>query len=217
MFHVKHQIQHRALFKEDLLLFREIFSSNQMELVAYVDLLLWWNKKVNLVSRDVSHETVLEHVRHSLLLSCLKEVQSATKIIDAGSGGGLPAIPLAICFPEKEVIANDIVTKKMMAVKQMGSAMKLKNLKTVGSSISAIELLPADLIITKHAFKVDELISLLGVSEWGKIVFLKGAAEAEVEINRVEFNLKGTIIHLEEVMKNEFYKGKAMVIVEKTV
>lgn len=215
MFHVKHNIEHTQLTPLELTRVEEFFNRHQQAFFSYAELLLWWNKKVNLVSRDVSHETLVEHIRHSLFPALLDVVHGANRIVDAGTGGGLPAIPLAICFPEKEIIANDIVGKKIVAVKKMANDLGLKNIKPEHGSISNLNIEPNHLIVTKHAFKVDELIDLVKESEWNSIVFLKGYEEASEEISRVKTPIKAQIIKIENKLNKEFYKGKGMVAVKK--
>ena len=108
---MKHRITYSILTDEHISEWETIINNNIQSLILYSDQLLWWNKKINLISRDVSHETVVEHIKHSLLLSTSYWFKKAKKIIDTGSGGGLPGIPLAMCFPEKQFILNDIVSK----------------------------------------------------------------------------------------------------------
>ncbi|MGB0346141.1 MAG: 16S rRNA (guanine(527)-N(7))-methyltransferase RsmG [Balneolaceae bacterium] len=211
---MKHQIQYSILTDEQLSEWEKLVNNNIESLILYSDQLLWWNKKVNLVSRDVSHETVLEHIKHSLLLSVVNSFKSANNIIDTGSGGGLPGIPLSICFPQKQFVLNDIVAKKVMAMKQMGFKLKLSNLKTASGSI-AHQPITNELIITKHAFKVDELVGLLDDLPWKKLLFLKGANEAEPEIKRLDIPVSSNIIELDTSFDDPFYKGKGIVEVSR--
>jgi len=208
---VKHRIEYLILDDSQLAQWESLYTSKKGKLSEYASQLLWWNKKINLVSRDVSHETILEHIKHSLVLGVIESVKKADTIIDTGSGGGLPGIPLAICFPEKEVILNDIVSKKMMAVKQMAQKMKLPNVTTISGSIANQRVDQNTLVITKHAFKVDELVSHLSEKEWETVLFLKGASEAEEEIKRLDIPVSSNIIELDAGLEDPFYKGKAIV------
>ena len=208
---MKHHIQYSILTDEQLSEWEKLVNYNIESLLLYSDQLLWWNQKVNLVSRDVSHETVLEHIKHSLLLSVVESFKRSDSIIDTGSGGGLPGIPLAICYPEKQIVVNDIVSKKVMAMKQMGFKLNLSNLKTASGSIANQEISEGDLIITKHAFKVDELVGLLGDMPWKSLLFLKGANEAEPEIKRLDIPVSSNIIELDMSINDPFYKGKGIV------
>lgn len=211
MFHVKHEITHSGYSTASLERVGELFREYEEKLNEYAAELLWWNQRVNLVSRDVSRETIMEHIRHSLTISGSSLFKEGKTIIDTGTGGGLPGIPLAICFPEKEFLLNDIVSKKVMAVKQMCLKLGLDNIKAVSGSIEDQEIKEEHLIITKHAFKIWELTELLKSKDWKELIFLKGESEAENEIREVEGDVKMNIINLDKTLTDEFYSGKAIV------
>lgn len=215
MFHVKHVIKHIEISKDSLIKLNGLLDTHQVQLTEYTDQLMWWNSKINLVSRDVSRETVIEHIRHSLLIHQYIQENEGGMIIDTGTGGGLPGIPLAICSPDREFILNDIVSKKMMAVKQMAIKLGLKNIKTHTGSVSKVPIEKEDLLITKHAFKIKDLISFIEKKGWSRIVFLKGGEEVLNELEGIKEKLKINIIDLENTLKSDFYKGKAVVEVIK--
>lgn len=208
---MKHQILYSILNDNQLSEWKALIDSNIESLLLYSDQVLWWNKKVNLVSRDVSHETILEHIKHSLLLSVIDSFKRNERIFDTGSGSGMPGIPLSICFPNKKFIVNDIVSKKVMAMKQMGFKLKLTNLKTCFGSIATHNISSHELLVTKHAFKVNELVTLLGKQPWEKILFLKGVKEAEPEIKKLDIPIASNIIELDISINHPFYKGKCIV------
>jgi 16S rRNA (guanine527-N7)-methyltransferase len=80
-----------------------------MKFAAYVDFLLAYNEKVNLVSKKSTRETINVLIAESLMLN---EYLSTQFIVDAGSGGGLLGIPLALSFPEKKVVLTETIQKK---------------------------------------------------------------------------------------------------------
>lgn len=215
MFHVKHSIKHTDISEEALKYLQTLEEKNAEQLKLYSDQLLWWNQKVNLVSREVSRETIREHIRHSLLISATDSFRKAFKILDTGTGGGLPGLPLALCFQHKEFVLNDIVTKKIIAVKQMMLKLKLSNVGTTTAPVESVDVEPETLVVSKHAFKADDLIGFLGKKPWGNIVLLKGAREAEEELQRVEEVLEVNIIHLDKQMDKGFYEGKAVVEIKR--
>ncbi|MEX0608723.1 MAG: RsmG family class I SAM-dependent methyltransferase [Balneolaceae bacterium] len=185
------------------------------KLEYYADRLLWWNKKINLISRSVSRETVMKHIEHSLVLSQAEAFHQAKKIIDSGTGGGLPGIPLAIIFQDKEFLLNDIVEKKLMACKNMTRDLNLQNVKTNSSSIKDVGLDADSLLISKHAFKINELFAMIKDKEWNNILLLKGANEVKTELEGIEEQLRISVFKLEDVSDSGFYKGKAMVEIQR--
>ncbi len=95
-----------------------------MAMDEFVDFLLAYNQKVNLVSRQSTRESLDLLVSETLLL---KKFISTPLIVDAGSGGGLLAIPLALSFPEKKVILIETIHKKIEYLKEAVKRLKLTN------------------------------------------------------------------------------------------
>jgi len=103
-----------------------------MKLAAYVDFLLAYNKKVNLVSKKSTRETVNVLISESLLL---KKHISTAFLIDAGSGGGLLGIPMALAFPEKRVVLTEAVQKKAKFLNLVVEELALKNVTVWAGAI----------------------------------------------------------------------------------
>lgn len=212
---MEHEIKYSSLSEEEAGSTRELYQSKKALFSEYIDRLMWWNKKINLVSRDVSRETITQHVKHSLMIAGSRLYKDAILITDSGTGGGLPGIPLAIASPEKEILLNDVVSKKVMACKHMASGLLLKNISSSSLSIEEVEMHDPTLVISKHAFKINDLIALLGDKNWNGIILLKGKEEVEQELEGLKEPLKINIIDLYAGFQDEFYRGKAMVEIEK--
>lgn len=103
-------------------------SRQRDQLDTFTDLLLGLNNKINLISRDTAAHFAERHILHTLALTW-KTFPPGSSIVDWGTGGGLPAIPLAICFPETTVHAVDAVGKKIQAVRTMARRLGLQNLQ----------------------------------------------------------------------------------------
>jgi len=194
---------------------REIFKENEEAIENYLDLLLEWNEKINLVSRSVSRETVKEHIVHSLMPMALRLIENHQKWIDSGSGGGLPGIPLAIANPEKEWLLNDNVKKKMKAVGDIVKRAGLTNTEILAKSISLIDLKKGTGIVTKHAFKIDDLLRLLGSKPWKTIIMWKGVEGAVREVSQSGKNLNFTLFEFDFGSDEEFYEGKGLLVIER--
>lgn len=212
---MEHQITRLDLPPEIAKNTRQIFSEKRTIFEDYIDRLLWWNKKINLVSRDVSRETILRHVEHSLVISASDLFKGAEEIIDSGTGGGLPGIPLAIVWPEKRVLLNDVVSKKVMACKHISSGLKLNNIDAVADSVKNIEIKNGAVIVSKHAFKINDLLGMIREKPWKDIVLLKGGDEVGQELSGINEKLMIKITDLEPGFKHPFYQGKAMVEITK--
>jgi 16S rRNA (guanine527-N7)-methyltransferase len=103
-----------------------------MKLEAYIEFLLEYNEKVNLVSKKSTRESIEVLASESLLLG---QHVSATRIIDAGSGGGLIGLPLAMAFPRKAVVLVETIRKKTKFLRIAAKELALKNVEVWEGSI----------------------------------------------------------------------------------
>ncbi len=121
--------------------FNEIYNlylSKQKNFFTYISRLVWWNQRINLFSRSITKDDLINHIYHSLFLSASHLLKITNIFIDAGTGGGLPGIPLAIMYPHKTFLLNDIIKKKIIAVQQIARNLNIFNVSTSADSISKI-------------------------------------------------------------------------------
>ena len=88
-----------------------------------------WNAKINVISRKDIDELYTKHVLHSLAIAKIQKFEHGTYVLDVGTGGGFPGIPLAILFPETRFYLIDVILKKINVVKAVAEALELKNVK----------------------------------------------------------------------------------------
>jgi len=212
---VKHKLNRNKVSRETLNGAREIYKDNEQKLEEYIDLLLDWNSKINLVSRTVSRETVREHIVHSLIPMQLGLMNEFDDWIDSGSGGGLPGIPLAIVNPAKTILLNDNVKKKMRAVNEIIKTAGINNTDIIAKSISLVDFQKGTGIVTKHAFKIDDLLRLLGSKPWKTIIMWKGTEGALKEISQSKKKLNFTLFEFDFGPEEEFYEGKCLLKIER--
>jgi len=207
---VEHSI--RYITKEEQGRIESLYRANAEELMVYIDRLLWWNEKINLVSRGVSRETLEKHVKHSLYVSLLSSFMESDYFVDTGSGGGLPGLPLSVCFKKKQFEINDIVSKKIFAVNDMVSGLNLSGrVRGCQGDIGDLEWVGEAVIVTKHAFKIDQLHNLIKGKNWKRIIFLKGHEEAIGEAKNLNGSFKLSIIKLDDKFMDPFFEGKGVV------
>lgn len=96
-------------------------------LQAYAELLREWNGKVNLVSRKDADRIETKHLYHCLAITKILRLMPKARVLDVGTGGGLPGIPLAICHPQARFTLLDSVAKKVAAVENMVRRLRLAN------------------------------------------------------------------------------------------
>jgi len=98
-----------------------------------------WNLKINVVSRKDIDELYLRHVLHSLGIAKVMQFKSGSKVMDVGTGGGFPGIPLAILFPETQFHLVDSIGKKIKVVNEVVEGLALENVKTTHGRVEDIK------------------------------------------------------------------------------
>lgn len=88
-----------------------------------------WNSKINVISRKDIDQLYVKHVLHSLAIAKIQKFEPGTYVLDVGTGGGFPGIPLAILFPETRFYLIDVILKKVNVVKAVSESLNLKNVK----------------------------------------------------------------------------------------
>ncbi|NRD20851.1 16S rRNA (guanine(527)-N(7))-methyltransferase RsmG [Winogradskyella eckloniae] len=98
-----------------------------------------WNSKINVISRKDIEELYLRHVLHSLGIAKVMQFSNGSSILDVGTGGGFPGVPLAILFPECQFHLVDSINKKLKVINAVAEAIELTNIKTTHSRVEAID------------------------------------------------------------------------------
>lgn len=117
--------------EEILKYFPQISDKQKKQFAALFDLYKEWNDKINVISRKDIDNLYLHHVLHSLAIAKSVRFRPGSKILDFGTGGGFPGIPLAIMFPEVEFKMIDGTGKKIKVVNEVASAIGLENINAV--------------------------------------------------------------------------------------
>jgi 16S rRNA (guanine527-N7)-methyltransferase len=151
-----------------------------------------WNEKINVISRKDIDNLYLHHVLHSLALARYNPFTTQMKILDAGTGGGFPGIPLAIFFPEVHFTLLDSTAKKIKVVKEVTKSLALENVQTVHARVEDHKG-EYDIVTSRAVSSLTQMVGwtkhLVPDSHWA---ILKGGSPKEIRkelppLYRMEF------------------------------
>ncbi len=118
-----------------------------------------WNSKINVISRKDIDALYTHHVLHSLAIARVLRFQPETAIMDVGTGGGFPGIPLAILFPECEFLLVDSVKKKVLVASEVAKALGLNNVECVWERVED-ERRTFDFVVSRGVMPLPDLVKL---------------------------------------------------------
>jgi len=120
-----------------------------------------WNPQINVISRKDIGELEIHHLLHSLTIAHYCTFNPGARVLDAGTGGGFPGIPLAILFPEVEFVLVDSIAKKIKVVSAIIEAAELKNVKAICSRTEVLPSGQADYVVSRAVSHMKEFIQLV--------------------------------------------------------
>lgn len=176
-----------------------------------------WNAKINVVSRKDMYEFYLHHVLHSMAIAKFIQFEKGTKVMDLGTGGGFPGIPLAILFPKTEFILVDSIQKKIMVVSEVANSLGLKNVTAIRSRAEEANL-KVDFVVSRAVAPLVDLwkwsssyIKPGGIhSHANGLIALKGG-DLQNEIKELK---KKCVVHsLSEYFSESFFETKQLIYV----
>lgn len=196
--------------------FPQIDDNQIMKLSLFEKLIKDWNKKINLVSRKDVENFQLNHILHSLSISKLISFSPKTNILDLGTGGGLPGIPLAIIFPQAEFHLIDRKEKKIKVVNKIINELKLTNVKADSSDVKYMNT-KYDFILNRAVSSTENIIRIcnnkINSNSVNKIqngiICLKGG-DLKIELNMVK-DFK--ILNLNEIFFEPFFETKKILYI----
>jgi 16S rRNA (guanine527-N7)-methyltransferase len=127
---------------------------------ALFDLYSSWNMKINVISRKDIDNLYVNHVLHSLAIAKYIDFKDGTKVIDVGTGGGFPGIPLAIMFPEVDFVLLDSIKKKIMVTSEVAKAIGLENVDCRHLRIED-EKEKFNFVVSRAVMSLDSLIKVV--------------------------------------------------------
>lgn len=173
-----------------------------------------WNAKINVISRKDIDELYTKHVLHSLAIAKIQPFEPGTFVLDVGTGGGFPGIPLAILFPETRFYLIDVIAKKIKVVQTVVDALELKNVKAEQMRAENVKG-DYDFIVSRAVTNMPDFVSWIKdkIKKQNRhqlpngILYLKGGdltEELKDFPNATEYNIA-------DFFSNDFFETKKVV------
>lgn len=194
--------------------FPDLSEEQKVQFSKLEELYKLWNAQINVISRKDIDELYLRHVLHSLGIAKVQSLLPGSKILDVGTGGGFPGIPLAILFPEVEFLLVDSIGKKIKVVNEVAQALALSNVKAAHIRAEKVKG-EFDFIVSRAVTNMNDFV------KWTRkkvakahrhqlangILYLKGGDLTQELINFP----KATLFDLSDYFDEDFFETKKVV------
>ena len=197
--------------------FPDLTEEQKRQFAALYDLYTDWNSKINVISRKDIENLYEHHVLHSLGIAKVIRFKPGTKVMDLGTGGGFPGIPLAILFPEVQFHLVDSIGKKVRVATEIAGSIGLKNVTTRHARAEEEKQL-FDFVVSRAVMPRTDLLKIIRKNISPKqqnalpngLICLKGG---ELERETMPVKNKTTMWNLKEFFGEEFFETKKVVYV----
>ena len=197
--------------------FPNLIDTQKAQFEALYDLYFDWNAKINVISRKDIENLYEHHVLHSLAIAEIIRFQPNSTILDVGTGGGFPGIPLAILFPESTFVLIDSIGKKIKVGTEVATAIGLKNITLKHLRVQE-EKGKFDFVVSRAVMPLDDLVKLVKKNISKKqmnalpngLICLKGG---ELQHEILPYKNVAELFEVSEFFNEEFFKTKKAVYV----
>ncbi|MAQ31525.1 MAG: 16S rRNA (guanine(527)-N(7))-methyltransferase RsmG [Flavobacteriales bacterium] len=197
----------------------DLSTTKKDQFIMMIDIYRNWNEQINLISRKDFDFFYERHVLHSLAICKVFSFQKNTNIMDVGTGGGFPGVPLAIMFPDVNFYLVDSISKKTDALQSIVNELQLHNVVVVNKRMEDVNK-KFDFIVSRAVAKLDKLVSWTKGKISSKqinsfkngLIFLKGG-DVDHEIKNVEKYIQTYLIS--DFFEEDFFQEKKILYLEK--
>jgi 16S rRNA (guanine527-N7)-methyltransferase len=192
--------------------FPDLTSDQRHKIAHLAEVYQDWNSKINVISRKDMDNFYERHVLHSLGIAKVCQFEPGNSVLDVGTGGGFPGIPLAILFPEVEFHLVDSIAKKIMVVNNAVTALNLKNVTTQQIRVEDLD--------EQYDYTVSRAVArMISFHRWvhkqvksgGSLLYLKGG---DIEEEMRELNKPYKVFDLKDYFAEDFFETKKVVKVK---
>ncbi len=197
--------------------FPNLTAKQKEQFAQLYPLYLDWNSKINVVSRKDIEQLYLHHVLHSLAIAKMVQFRPGTKILDVGTGGGFPGVPLAILFPEVQFTLIDSIGKKIKVVQEVSQALGLANVTAIHGRAEELKG-QWDFVVSRAVTRLKPFIDWVKgkISRTPKhaipngILYLKGG-DLDEELEEIDYPYH--VHDISSFFKEEYFETKKVVMV----
>lgn len=197
--------------------FPDLTEEQRKQFAALYELYIDWNSKINVISRKDIENLYEHHVLHSLGIARIIRFRAGSSVMDLGTGGGFPGIPLAILFPDTKFRLVDSIGKKVRVATEVANAIGLKNV-TFRHARAEEEKQTFDFVVSRAVMPLADLIKIIRKNISPKqqnalpngLICLKGG---ELEHEAMPFKHKTSMHNLNEDFDEKFFQTKKVVYV----
>ncbi len=201
--------------------FPDLTDKQKAQMEALLPLYKDWNEKINVISRKDIDNLYLHHILHSLAIAKVQPLKDGAKILDLGTGGGFPGIPLAILYPSVSFHCVDAIGKKIRVVQEIAATIGLENLTAAHVRVEDIKNQKFDFVVTRAVTTLEQLV------RWSQkhiatkhqhalpngILALKGGNVRE-EIKTLQKGQYAESTSIQKIFREPFFEEKFVVYVQ---
>ena len=140
--------------------FPDISEEQKSQFAALYDLYVDWNSKINVISRKDIENLYTHHILHSLAIAKLIQFTDGTQLMDVGTGGGFPGVPLAILFPKCKFLLVDSIGKKIRVATEVATAIGLKNIQFRHCRAEEVKE-KFDFVVSRAVMPLSDLVKII--------------------------------------------------------
>ncbi len=199
--------------------FSEFSDTQREQFEALRPLYTEWNEKINVISRKDIDSLYERHVLHSLAIAAVCNFKDGAQVVDIGTGGGFPGIPLAIFFPEVQFVLSDSIGKKIKVVQAVADGIGLKNVTAIHSRVEELKGRTFDMAVSRAVAPlgtlwgwIKPLIRVGRASEEYRngLICLKGGDLAQ---EFAESGVKPRVLPVSDIFEEPMFEDKVLVYV----
>ncbi len=198
--------------------FSNINAQQKKQIEQLHEVYMYWNERINLISRKDIEHLYLHHVLHSLSIAKIINFNKDAEILDVGTGGGFPGIPLAILFPETQFYLNDSVQKKINVLNEIKKVLQLNNVVILHSRAEQIKK-KFDFVVSRAVANFLDFLKICHGKIKNKhrhtlpngILYLKGGELKSLETEMGKYFNESLIYNLHDYFPYPYYETKRLI------